>query len=210
VDYHADRAVPDTFSTEASLMLRPMAVYERLAQQTASGGWWIGLRRPLFVAMLLGGCLSLIVSGRLTARVIVGGAVAWSFIPLFELASFAVVGRRANANVPFSRDVDLFFASHGPWSVSLIAVAAVASFIPMQAATWTVSTPGLITLSAMAATIAIWSGYIDFCFYRAVLGKTGTSAVRALLLQRAIAWTLAVVYFLGNAGWPLVADRLGL
>jgi hypothetical protein len=43
-----------------------------------------------------------------------------------------------------------------------------------------------------------------------VLGKTGTSAVRALLLQRAMAWTLAVVYFLGNAGWPLVADRLGL
>jgi len=191
-------------------MLRPMAVYERLARQPASGGWWIGLRRPLFVTLLLGGCLSLVVSGRLTARVIAGGAVAWSFIPLFEVASFGAVRRFANIGVPFSRDVDLFFAGHGPWSVSLIAVAAVASFIPIQAATWTASTPGLITLAAMAAAIAIWSGYIDFCFYRVVLGKTGTRAVRALLLQRAIAWTLAVVYFLGNAAWPLVADRLGL
>ena len=191
-------------------MLRPMAVYERLARQPASGGWWIGLRRPLFVALLLGCCLSLVVSGRLTARVIAGGAVAWSFIPLFELVSFAVVGRRASTNVPFSRDVDLFFAGHGPWSMSLIAVAAVASFIPIQAATWTASTPGLITLAAMAAAIAIWSGYIDFCFYRVVLGKTGTRAVRALLLQRAIGWTLTIIYFFGNAGWPLVAERLGL
>jgi len=191
-------------------MLRPMAVYARLAQQTARGGWWIGLRRPLFVAVLLGGCLSLIVSGRLTARLIVGGAVAWSFIPLFELASFAVAGRRANIHVPLSRAVDLFCAGHGPWSVSLIAVAAVASFIPIQAGTWAASTSGLITLAATAAAIAIWSGYIDFCFYRAVLGKARWTAVRALLLQRAIAWSLAVVYFLGNAGWPLVADRLGL
>jgi hypothetical protein len=202
--------VHDTFSTEASLILRPMAVYQRLAQQTASGGWWRGLRKPLFLALLLGGCLSLIVSGRLTARLIVGGAVAWSFIPVFEVAAFAAVRRFANIGAPFSRDIDLFFAGHGPWSILLIAVAAVASFIPIQAATWAASAPGAITLAAIASVVVVWSGYIDFCFYRAVLGKTEASAVRALLLQRVIAWTLAIVYFLGNAGWPLVADRLGL
>ena len=191
-------------------MLRPMAVYQRLAQQTASGGWWHGFRRPLFVALLLGGCLSLIVSGRLTMRLIVGGAVAWSFIPLFEVGAFAAVRRFPNHGVPFSRDLHLFFAGNGPWAVALIAVAAVASFIPIQAAAWTASAPGAITLAAIASVVAVWSGYIDFCFYRAVLGKTDASAVCALLLQRVIAWTLAIVYFLGNAGWPLVADRLGL
>jgi hypothetical protein len=210
VDYHADRAVHDSFSTEAFVMLRPLAVYRRLAQRAANGGWWIGLRRPLFLAFMLGGCLSLIVSGRVTARVIVGGAVAWSFIPLFEVASFAAVRRLANRSVPFSRHVDLLCAGHGPWLVSLISAAAVASFIPIQAATWTASTPGLISLTAIGVAIAVWSGYIDFCFYRAVLERTQATAIRDLLLQRAIAWTLAIVYFFGNAGWPLVADRLGL
>ncbi|MBI3402083.1 MAG: hypothetical protein HY048_11740 [Acidobacteria bacterium] len=44
--------------------------------------------------MLLGCCVSLIVSGRLTARLVAGSTIAWSFIPLFEVAAFAIVRRR--------------------------------------------------------------------------------------------------------------------
>jgi hypothetical protein len=192
-------------------MLRPTATYRRLAQHTATGGWWIGLRRPLFSIFLLGCALSLIVSGRLTARLIAGGAVAWSFIPLFALASFAAVRRRARRSVTFSRDVDLFLAGGGPWVVWLISVAMVASFLtPFQAYAWSATSTPQMWLAATALPVAIWSGYIDFCFYRTVFERPLAGAVRDLLLQRAILWTVAIVYFFGFAGWPLVADRVGL
>jgi hypothetical protein len=203
--------VNNALSAEALVMQRPMATYRQLAQQTATGSWWIGLRRPLCCACLLGCALSLVVSNRLTLRLIAGGAVAWSFIPLFEVASFAAVRQRRRRAASFSRDVDLFFTGHGPWAVGLIGVAAVASFLtPLQVYAWAGTTTSLISLAGVGGAIAIWSAYIDFCFYRAVFESTPPAAVRQLLLQRAIGWTVALTYYFGYAAWPLVADWVGL
>jgi hypothetical protein len=194
-------------SPDASVMLRPMTAYRRLTEHSTMSGAAIALRRPLFAVFLLGCGISLLVSGRLTLRLIAGGAVAWSFVPILEVASFAAVHRAAHARTSFARDVDLFFAGRGPWTVWLLAVATLAAFAtPFQVDDWTATTPGLVWIGASVAAIAMWSGYIDFCFFRVVFNRAPGAAIRALLLQRALCWTAMATYFVGFAAWPLIVD----
>src|SRR5690242_13777386 len=95
------------------------------------------MRHLLFLTFLLGCAVSLIVSGRLTVRLILGGAAAWVIIPLLEVAAFAIVRRRARRRGSFARDLDRFAAGDWPWAVWLIAVSGVTSFLtPMQANAW--------------------------------------------------------------------------
>jgi hypothetical protein len=198
-------------SAEASVMRQPSATYARLAQHVDARGLWLALRRPLFSVFLFGAVLSLAVTGRLTARLIAGGAVGWSFIPLFEVASFAVVRSRAGRRASFSRDLDVFLAGNGPWLVSLIAFGSIAAFVtPLAAYALSGTRMGDVCVSLAAGAIAVWCGYIDYCFFRVFLERPPRSAVVDLVLQRAICWTAVAVYFGGYAGWPLVADKLGL
>jgi len=207
---------------DASVMLGPMTAYRRLAGPTEGERWSataaaerhsttsgaaIALRRPLFAVFVLGCGISLIVSGRLTLRLIAGGAVAWSFVPMLEVASFAAVHRVARARSAFARDVDLFFAGRGPWTAWLLAVATIAAFAtPFQVDDWTATPAGLNWIAASMAAIAIWSGYIDFCFFRVVFNRPPGAAIRALLLQRALCWIAAATYFVSFAAWPLIVE----
>jgi len=176
-----------------------------------ASGWWIGARRPLFAALVLGCAVSLIVSGTTTVRLIAGGALAWSFVPAFDAAAFAVVRRRARRATPFSRDLDLACATHRPWLLWLVAVAGLAAFAtPQQTYDALETTAGLTTLVASLAAAAAWSACIDFRFYRTVFERTRSAAVTDLLLHRAMAWTACNLFFWTFVGWPLVADRLGL
>ena len=162
-------------------------------------------------ALLLGCCVSLIASGRLTARLVLGSTIAWSFIPIFEVAAFAIVRRRARSIRTFARDLDLFSAGRRPWAMFLVAAAALAAFLtPLQLNDWAEAPLTLAVLAPIAAGVAIRSGYLDFRFYRDALDRASGDAMRDALLQRAISWTAAVVYFGGNAGWPLVAQWIGL
>jgi len=169
------------------------------------------VKKTVGFALLLGCCVSLIVSGRLTARLVFGGTVAWSFIPAFEVAAFAIVRRRARPIRPFSRDLDRFSAGRRPWAFFLVALAAVASCLtPLQMNAWSEATPTLAVLGLIASAIVVRSGYLDFRFYREALDRSAADARRDVLLQRAINWTAAAVYFGGYAGWPIVADWIGL
>jgi hypothetical protein len=161
--------------------------------------------------LLLGCCISLIVSGRLTARLVLGCTIAWSFIPAFEVAAFAIVRRRARSIRTFARDLDLFGKGRRPWEIFLVALAAVASFLtPIQINSWSEATVTRAVLTPIAAGVALRAGYLDFRFYREALGRTPAEAKRDALLQRAICWTAAVMYFFGYAGWPDVVDWIGL
>jgi hypothetical protein len=169
------------------------------------------MKKTVAFALLLGCCVSLVVSGRLTARLVLGSTVAWSFIPALEVTAFAIVRRRARSIRTFACDLDLFSAGRRPWAIFLVALAAAASFLtPLQINHWSEATVTLAVLTPIAAGVALRSGYLDFCFYRDALGRPPAEATRDALLQRAICWTAALVYFFGYAGWPDVVDRIGL
>jgi len=169
------------------------------------------VRRLLFQTFLLGCAVSLIVSGRLTLRLTLGGAVAWVIIPLFEGASFAIVRRRLRRRGSFARDLDRFAAGDWPWAVWLIAVSGVMSFLtPVQANAWFSAWSSWIAIDLTAFAAALCAASIDVRFFQDAFARTRADAIRDVLLQRAISWSALAVYFAGFAGWPLVVDRLGL
>jgi hypothetical protein len=194
-------------SPEVAVMLAPARAYQTLLRQPAGGGIWLGVRRPLRVAFIFGCAVSLLTSGRLTARLVMRGAVYWSFVPLLETAALAAVCRSQRRKISLALAVDLFFTGFGPWLLWLAGFAAIWSWLnPIQAFAWT----NTVWIRGSAIAVLAWSCYIDFCFFRCVLQARPAIAARALLWHRLISWTGWLVCFLGSSMWSVVAGRPGL
>jgi len=166
-------------------------------------------RRPLLLLLFLGCDVSLAVSGRLTLRLIVDGAISLAFVPFFCLAGLAVVWRRHPRVTPrFASVGDAFFAGFTPWLVWLTVAGAVFGLVPARAfGSWFF--PMLIS----GAVPLAWSLRIDWGFFRETFGRP-QHAWRDLMIHRAIEWIGVGMYFLGIALWydvlPGLAMKLGL
>jgi hypothetical protein len=57
-----------------------------------------------------------------------------------------------------------------------------------------------------ALVILAWSAYIDFCFFRDVVGG---AAIRRLAVQRVLCWLPGLAIFVAPAGWQVVASAVG-
>jgi hypothetical protein len=151
------------------------------------------VRRPLLLALVLGFGVSILVSGRFTVRLIVDGTLSFAFVPLCQLAGFAVVYRSRQASLPFAEAVDRFFAGNGPWLWWLLSVMAAAALLPP-------TKQGNLAPLLLTMTIPIaLSAMGDVRFFRDVMGRTTRRALVDLALQRLVAWSAATAYFLGVA-----------
>jgi hypothetical protein len=165
---------------------------------------WIALRRPLFVAFVLGCMISLIATGRLTLTLVAGSMIGWAFVPAFEVLGFAVAARGDN-RLSFARRLDAFFVGHRPWTLFAIAIGTLGSFLPpWQVNAW--SFPLVTGFEIAGVLVAIRSWFIDVSFYRDVLGRSQRDATRTAIVQRAICWPATCAWFCGYAAWPLVAN----
>jgi hypothetical protein len=70
------------------------------------------------------GCL-VCLAGRVSARLIVDGAISFAFIPIIQIASFALVYRLSatDKRPSFALAADRFFAGDTPWLLWLLLVA---------------------------------------------------------------------------------------
>jgi len=187
-------------------MFKPAESYRSCGGQ-AEGRWHLAWRRPLGVAFVLGCTMSLITASGLTPRIAGPATVYWSFVPLAEMGALAAVCRRPRRALSFSRMSDLFFAGHGPWLVWLIGLCSIWSFcVPVQA----FASSKAIWLYGAVAVALVWSGYIDFCFFRYVLGHSPRRAAWDLVLQRLISWTAIIAIFGAPAIPPEIVAKLGL
>jgi hypothetical protein len=160
---------------------------------------WSSLRRPLFAALMIGCMFSLAASRQLTLRHIVDGVCNGCLLLLGQFVAMAFI--RRGHKVSFSRAIDLFFAGFGPWLVWMLAFAAVWAFAPpLQAFVWA----GLPAIPISAGLVMLWSGYIDFQFFRQVFQRTPAGALRTLLQQRVIAGTIFTVIFGAGAAPELL------
>ena len=165
---------------------------------------WRLARRPLLLALFLGCGVSLTSSGRLTPRLVIDAMVSFAFVPLTELAAFAVVCRRRACRWPSALDVDRFFTTNTPWMFCIVALAAlVSSLQPRDVGLWIVPPRVFAPLAVIALTIA-WSALRDVQYFRVSMGRSTAAAVRDAALLRAIAWPAGAIYFLGLAIWPTV------
>ena len=179
-------------SPELQVMLAPGAGYRRLAEAAGDAGVRVLLRRPLRVALLIGAAISLTTTGSLTARLWPSASLCWSLVPAVQLAAgTALIAWGRRRPVALSSAVDLLFVGHGPWSLWLLAVGAIATAqLPVGSVSW----PSLWPLLASAVVPLVWTVAIVFGFCRGVLGLDRWPAVAGTLLYELAIWGVAVAY----------------
>jgi hypothetical protein len=166
------------------------------------------MRRLLLLTVVVGCVVSLIVSGRLTARLAADGIVSFAFIPVIEIASFALVWRRvrvdaASTGLSFAEAFDRFALGDTPWLYWMLGLAVIAVVVPPhQIGTWAFP---LLLSSVLPFARAVAS---DLRFFRDAMGRPARSARRDVIVLRAVAWTAGLGYFLGIAIWAEIVPRL--
>jgi hypothetical protein len=189
----------EPWSGEMRALVRPASTFAALANGPHRP--WAVARRPLLFLVVIACTVSLVASGRLSLRLISDGAISFAFIPAFEIAALALVVRMSSARrVALPEAVDLFFVGNGPWLLWLVVLAGTASIIPPTAiGGW--SRPVILAMSIPLG----WSAYIDWHFFREVMGRSRRAALGDLVLQRALGWGGTIVYFVG---YSKLAQRL--
>jgi hypothetical protein len=190
------------------VMLHPDAVYPQLVKAPADTTRWTAVRRPLLMAVILGCTISLMTEGSVTARLALPAAIYWSFMPLLQVACVAISHRLIRPETSLPRAIDLSFAADGPWLLWLLAYASIWALLPPERAYFQANIHWFWYGLAMVA--AIWSGYIDFWYFRAIFGQSPMRAGRSILFYRAVCWPIFLVVFAWSAGWQTVAGWLGL
>jgi hypothetical protein len=198
-----------TRSPEVRVLLGPSAAFRELAVEPQSGAAWTSLRRPFILLLFMGCTVSLQASGRLSARLVFDGMVAFAFVPIFELVALAIVYRRAPRRVTLSQAIDVFFVANAPWLLWLLLLNVWRSALtPSQASTMLGVPYYLMPLSLIP--MAVWTTYIDLQFFREVFASPPDVARCELTLQRVISWVGIIGYFAGHEFWQLFASWIGV
>ena len=191
------------WSDELRIMLRPASTYRQLSKAADESGVWVMIRRPLFVALVVGSFVSITVSGHLTIYLLLDGMVFWSFILVLQaiLMSGIVVsfGRR---RIPTSKALDLFFMGHGPWLMWLLGIAATCLFFPLkQFYLWPVQWGWVLPISLVVAWI--WSSVTSFAFLRGALEISTLRAIALLVLYTFLLWGIVISLLVVTETIPL-------
>ncbi len=162
-------------------------------------------RRPLFLACVIGATVSLSVTGSLSLRLALSTALAWSFVPIVEVAALTLVTRRGRGGLPLAVVIDRFSESFALVELWLLGIAIITAAVPLA---WFQQTFfGWLEVGG-AALLAI-SLYIDFRFFRNVLGRDRFAAVRDLLLHRALTWIPILLISGGPGVMPTLRELIG-
>ncbi|HYN05956.1 MAG TPA: hypothetical protein VES67_01075 [Vicinamibacterales bacterium] len=178
------------WSVDAWVLVRPAAAFQWLAAQPLSTGLRVAVRRPLLLTFVMGCIVSLAAAGTLTARLVGPPMLYWAFIPIAEILALAAIVRR-RGRLPFAALIDGFFAGHAAWLLLLIAIGGLLAFSP-PALWWTILTR--VSLVGLALVV-VWSAYVDFCFFRHVVGAGRGAALRDVVVHRAITWLVVFSIF---------------
>jgi hypothetical protein len=158
-------------------------------------------RRPAFAALVLGCAVAIAGTRHLTPMLVVSATACWSVLVVAQvLIALGVFARSASRTVGIPRALDLFFASHVPWSLWMLAVAAWAPVPGVRA-----FAPVLVTaLAPMALTPRMIAA---FC--REVLGMDRRQAIVRTTMHQVVTWGLfVVVYGWAVALWPRIVQWL--
>ena len=132
---------------------------------------------------------------------VVSTTISWSVLVIAQMMiAFVVFAAPAMRTVGIPRAIDLFFASHVPWSLWILAVAAWAPVPGVRA-----FTPVLVT--ALAPMVLTPRMIAAFC--REVLGMERRKAIIRTTMHQVVTWGVFVaVYGWSVALWPRIVQWL--
>ena len=185
---------------ELRLMVAPASTYALLARQPSPVGPLTALRRPLLATVVIGVSLAIAATRHVTPMLVFGTTLAWAFVVILQIAiALLLIGGPSRRTVGRSRALDLFFASHAPWSLWLLAVVALPAPLgrPVTPLLLLAVVPLVMTIRAIAA------------FFREVLQYGSRRAALHTALHQAITWgTFVLLYGSAVALQPRLVERL--
>ena len=181
-------------SPELALLRAPMRAYARLVEDSLSSWRSLGGRLAL-VAVVIGCSVAISSTGHVTVPLVLTTIVCWSPVVLLQLAiALFVVGRPASRTTGLARGLDLFFMAHVPWSLWILAFAAlVLSADPVGLRVRAIEVTAIVPLA--------WTARLVYAYHVQVLRADGLTALRRTLLHQALTWGVAAVIF-WNSIWP--------
>lgn len=189
-------------SSELRLIVAPRHTYARLARAPSAIGPVGALRRPLVAAIVLGVSVAIAATGHATPVLVVSVTICWSVAIAIQAAiAIVLIAGPAQRTVGRPRAFDLFFASHAPWSLWFLAVAA-----------WAPSSVGRPLWPVLVAALApiVLTPRIIAAFFREVTELDPREARARTAIHQAMTWLAFVALY----GWaialpPRMAEWLG-
>jgi hypothetical protein len=143
----------------------------------------------VLVALVIGASVSAAATERVTLSLILTSTLAWSFVPLLQLATGLWLVRSAGAGRRV-RALERYFETHRPWSLFVLAFHALLLGWPPSRG----YAPFLAPLAIIPAGVTMLS-LMRMC--REVLGMTPRRATLAVMVHQAMTYLLVGLY----AGW---------
>jgi len=188
-------------SPELQLIVSPRDTYARLARTRSRGGVLVALRRPALAAVVIGAAIALGATGHVTPRLLLSTTLCWAFAVVLQIAiAVALIAGPSRRTVGLSRALDLFFASHAPWSLWLLAAAAYSPSVlgrPLMPLLLSAVVPLALTVRMIAA------------YFREVLELDPRHARVRTILQQAATWGVPLVLYGTAVGfWPRFLETI--
>jgi hypothetical protein len=187
--------------SELHLIVAPCEVYRRLARSRGRIGAGRALRRPALVALVLGATVAIGATRHVTPALLLSTTACWAFVVLLQLAvALPLIAAPARHTVGLPRAIDLFFASHAPWSLWMLAAAA-----------WGPSAVGRPLAPVLIAALAplVLTPRMIAAFFREVLELDAREARLRTLVQQAATWGIPLALYATAVGfWPRLLERL--
>jgi hypothetical protein len=173
-----------TPSEALELMARPAREYRRRVGESRDAPWRQALAVPGLLALLLGIVTSAAATGRVVASLVISQTVCWSFVPALQLMTGCIlIGSARQRPVSFARAIELLFAAHGPWSLWLVAIAALQMLTANR---------NIVLASVLAP--AVWTAWILLAYSREVLRLPARGAWLRVSAHQAATVLLILTY----------------
>jgi len=188
-------------SPEIGLIIAPDRTYAALLTSRDRIGTVRALRRPLLAALVIGTSMALSSTRHVTPALVLSTTLLLSvFVIAQVLIALGAIGSLATHTIGRARAVDLFFASHAPWSLWLLAMGA-----------WVPSPLGLPSWPLSLASIApiVLTPRILIAYFRQIHGLDRRRAVKRTLAHQGVTWSLfAAAFGAAVAIWPRILQAL--
>lgn len=176
----------DSMTPELQLIVAPARTYALLARQPSPIGAITALRRPLLAALVLGASIAIAATRHVTPALLLSTTLSWAFVIVLQIAiALTTITGPSRRTIGVPRALDLFFASHAPWSLWLLAAASVPARLgwPFTAMLLLAVIPFVLTARMIAA------------FFREVLALTPSGALRRTAVHQAMTWGVFVLLY---------------
>jgi len=186
------------FSIDVSIALSPDQTFERLLANTGRAPGRSLIARLCIVVLTIAVVVPVMAVQRVTVSLFAIAAVSWSFVVAIQIAvAVGVIVSARERRIDMLHALDLWFAGHLPYSLWMLAVAALAT------------SSGLVDpvfLFATALVPSAWTAWVVAAFCRRALGNSPSSARRRAAAHQIVVWAIGLGYgALTSGGWYQIA-----